>query len=181
MDSVIPSLSSASMRPTPEGVGNILVLPLLHVVRPASMRPTPEGVGNVGAFNALRHRRGASMRPTPEGVGNRSPPTAPTHAKHGFNEAHARRRGKFRPPLLGRQGVLASMRPTPEGVGNKRMDTVRLLARPASMRPTPEGVGNGRRRGRPRTPPRRFNEAHARRRGKLAAAGQLAGKYLQLQ
>ena len=36
----------------------------------ASMRPTPEGVGNIPRASALFGASAASMRPTPEGVGN---------------------------------------------------------------------------------------------------------------
>ena len=36
----------------------------------ASMRPTPEGVGNEHQHHVLVQPRHASMRPTPEGVGN---------------------------------------------------------------------------------------------------------------
>ena len=60
----------ASMRPTPEGVGNMVRKPDYSVLTTASMRPTPEGVGNCRVENTL----------------------APAH--RGFNEAHARRRGK---------------------------------------------------------------------------------------
>ena len=58
------------------------------------MRPTPEGVGNVREPVQRRVLLGASMRPTPEGVGNDAAQEARTTADRGFNEAHARRRGK---------------------------------------------------------------------------------------
>ena len=61
------------------------------------MRPTPEGVGNAPQAQGLAVHGVSSMRPTPEGVGN--PPAL--HARGAgravFNEAHARRRGKFTP------------------------------------------------------------------------------------
>ena len=61
------------------------------------------------------------MRPTPEGVGNWARPRGARPSIRCFNEAHARRRGKW-PGILGvpPAGVKASMRPTPEGVGNMR-------------------------------------------------------------
>ena len=59
------------MRPTPEGVGNI-VYALYWLLRwvAASMRPTPEGVGNFALAVMNKRENFASMRPTPEGVGN---------------------------------------------------------------------------------------------------------------
>ena len=60
------------------------------------------------------------MRPTPEGVGNSRRNGASGWRRSRFNEAHARRRGKW--ALLGGETIhelRASMRPTPEGVGNR--------------------------------------------------------------
>ena len=59
------------------------------------MRPTPEGVGNALLGDGAAYRLLASMRPTPEGVGNRPTGTGAGTATRGFNEAHARRRGKL--------------------------------------------------------------------------------------
>ena len=83
------------------------------------------------------------MRPTPEGVGN-----------DGF-------------AVWGKEADdVASMRPTPEGVGNSEdLHEVRIPVL-ASMRPTPEGVGNRIRLPVSQHRRLRFNEAHARRRGK---------------
>ena len=131
------------MRPTPEGVGNIPRASALFGASAASMRPTPEGVGNRRREGRCAGNEDASMRPTPEGVGNCATASSPTNAHRSFNEAHARRRGKFDPHPRYTGPTLASMRPTPEGVGNGGQ--VRHLVRgvAASMRPTPEGVGNG--------------------------------------
>ena len=60
----------------------------------ASMRPTPEGVGNVERRLSCRRNVDASMRPTPEGVGNDADDNPPLDNPKSFNEAHARRRGK---------------------------------------------------------------------------------------
>ena len=103
-------------------------------------------------------------------------------AEVGFNEAHARRRGKY-----DRRRVAA----VPAEVGfneaharrrGKFADAERHQLRiQASMRPTPEGVGN------PRTArdgfgrPACFNEAHARRRGKFENDFSDLGRTLLLQ
>ena len=58
------------------------------------MRPTPEGVGNSATRLRCVLANIASMRPTPEGVGNRRRCSSASAADTGFNEAHARRRGK---------------------------------------------------------------------------------------
>ena len=46
--------NNASMRPTPEGVGNADWRHRWAGPRPASMRPTPEGVGNSATTSAVR-------------------------------------------------------------------------------------------------------------------------------
>ena len=58
------------------------------------MRPTPEGVGNAFNTNDRENWMIASMRPTPEGVGNNCVFNDTLFKGGGFNEAHARRRGK---------------------------------------------------------------------------------------
>ena len=59
------------------------------------MRPTPEGVGNAVWILRAAGAGGASMRPTPEGVGNSAGGRGGARPVGCFNEAHARRRGKF--------------------------------------------------------------------------------------
>ena len=82
------------------------------------------------------------MRPTPEGVGNWPDCWIGCCGSCRFNEAHARRRGKYRREREAVEARMASMRPTPEGVGNKDATQDAAIAALASMRPTPEGVGN---------------------------------------
>ena len=133
----------ASMRPTPEGVGNGQQDIRLGGVRAASMRPTPEGVGNHAGRDGRHRRVIASMRPTPEGVGNGDTVTARRLSGAGFNEAHARRRGKCcssrRPPsrVSSFNEAHARRRGKSRRVAERGCSACR-----ASMRPTPEGVGN---------------------------------------
>ena len=46
------------MRPTPEGVGNLLALGAGELALDASMRPTPEGVGNKSDLLAIQRLGG---------------------------------------------------------------------------------------------------------------------------
>ena len=158
----------------------------------ASMRPALEGAGNWRAGGGASGSPRASMRPALEGAGNATPERRAPSRPSRFNEARARRRGKFANASgRGRRCPVASMRPALEGAGNSQRREVVRHPHPASMRPALEGAGNGIHKLLASKPHKasmrpalegagnmagasndgcgatRFNEARARRRGKF--------------
>ena len=157
----------ASMRPRPDAAENVRKRKLEARSTSASMRPRPDAAENCRSTPSRPSTCDASMRPRPDAAENRPAVARRGGARHRFNEAAARCRGKLwhvRPD--GYEDFCfneAAARCRGKRAGGNR--PLRIDA-DASMRPRPDAAENVGTRGlgvRGRTG---FNEAAARCRGK---------------